>query len=141
MRILGILFLFVVGFGFLAGCAEDPSVYQGAGLGGAVGAAAGVAVDHHNRWRGAIIGGALGSVFGGGMAKILSNSQARAFQTGQPVGVSQGNTYVLSEPYGPPYSRGQTSCRKVRTRVWQKGALVKDEIREVCEGQKVEPTY
>lgn len=64
----------------LAGCATqtgyryDPQaasrVYQGAAVGGVVGAGAGALIDKHNRWRGAVIGGALGSVLGGGLTGV-----------------------------------------------------------------------
>jgi hypothetical protein len=32
-------------------------------------------------------------------------------------------------------------CRKVQEKVWEDGRLVKDQVREVCEVEKVEPRY
>ena len=46
---------------WLFGCATTEETYQGAGIAGAVGAAAGALIDKDNRWRGAVIGGALGA--------------------------------------------------------------------------------
>ncbi len=45
---------------------------QGAFIGGATGAAAGALLDHNNRWRGSLIGGALGGIFGGSIGNINS---------------------------------------------------------------------
>ncbi len=45
---------------------------QGALVGGATGAAAGALLDHDNRWRGSLIGGALGGLFGGSISSINS---------------------------------------------------------------------
>lgn len=45
---------------------------QGAFVGGATGAAAGALLDHDNRWRGSLIGGALGGLFGGSIGSINS---------------------------------------------------------------------
>jgi hypothetical protein len=41
-------------------------------IGGATGAAAGALLDHNNGWRGGLIGGALGSFFGGSVGSINS---------------------------------------------------------------------
>ena len=55
----------VVGL-FLSGCATQQG-YQGAGVGAVTGATAGILLDPHNRWRGALIGGGLGATLGGAM--------------------------------------------------------------------------
>ena len=43
-------------------------------IGGATGVAAGALLDHNNRWRGSLIGGALGSFFGGTIGSINSGT-------------------------------------------------------------------
>jgi YMGG-like Gly-zipper len=48
---------------------------RGAAFGGVTGAAAGALIDNGNPWRGGMIGGFLGSIFGGGIGAI--NSGAR----------------------------------------------------------------
>ena len=55
----------VVGL-LLTGCATQRG-YQGAGVGAVTGATAGILLDPHNRWRGALIGGGLGATLGGAM--------------------------------------------------------------------------
>jgi hypothetical protein len=65
-------FLAALALSLLAGCASSqqwPSPYMlpGAGLGGALGAGIGAALNHNNPWRGAAIGGLLGAA-GGGVA-------------------------------------------------------------------------
>ncbi|GEM_PF-1931977 len=51
---------------------QNSMVRSGAAYGGVVGAAAGALIDDGNRWRGGLIGGALGSFFGGGISFINS---------------------------------------------------------------------
>jgi hypothetical protein len=56
-----------------AGCATYQGA-QGAALGTAVGGVSGALIDHHNPWRGALIGGGLGAVLGGGLGEISAQS-------------------------------------------------------------------
>lgn len=56
---------------FLGGCAgQSPYTYQGAAVGGALGAGTGALIDNHNRWRGAMIGGLGGAALGGALTEI-----------------------------------------------------------------------
>ena len=41
----------------------------------------------------------------------------------------------------PVSYNAETKCHKVRERIWQEGQLVKDEVKEVCESERTEPTY
>lgn len=53
------------------GCSGiSPYTYQGAGIGGALGAGAGALIDSHNRWRGAMIGGLMGGALGGAATEL-----------------------------------------------------------------------
>ena len=63
--ILMLVYLLATGI-FLTGCATQQG-YQGAGVGAVTGATAGILLDPHNRWRGALIGGGLGATLGGAM--------------------------------------------------------------------------
>ena len=54
---------------FVTSCATQQG-YQGAGVGAVTGATAGILLDPENRWRGAVIGGSLGSLFGGALTDI-----------------------------------------------------------------------
>lgn len=56
--------------GFLTGCSsqtpnQNPYMLTGAGLGAATGAALGIATSPNNPWKGAAIGGLLGTALGG----------------------------------------------------------------------------
>ncbi len=119
---------------------QNAATYQGAGAGAVIGAAAGALLDHHNPWRGAVIGGALGAVFGGTLADISSQASYQAARTNQQVVYRQGPTVVEATPV-PATHNAETTCRKVRKRIWRNGTLITDRIEEVCEGQKKEYTY
>jgi len=78
----------------LGGCAtvSSPYTYQGAAVGGALGAAAGALIDGNNRWRGALIGGALGSAMGGATAEVASRAARQSAAGNRPI-------------YYPPHDR------------------------------------
>ena len=113
---------------------------EGAGIGAAVGAAAGALIDDDNPWRGAVIGGALGAAFGGTMAEISNKAAREAAEEGRPVRYESEDGYRRIEASPEEYNE-QTKCHKVRERVWEGDKLVKDEVREVCESEKIENVY
>lgn len=117
--------------------------YEGAAAGGAIGGIAGALLDDKNPWRGGVIGAALGAAFGATLAEVSVRGSREAAQTGRPVEyrttTDDGrNAYYRADPleYNP-----RTKCHKVQERTWQEGRLVKDEIREVCESEKIERRY
>lgn len=114
--------------------------YEGAAGGGAVGGIAGALLDHRNPWRGGLIGAALGAAFGATLADVSVRGSRQAAQAGQVVQyrTDDGRGVYRAEPTG--YD-AQTRCTKVHERVWENGNLVKDQIKEVCEGEKFERTY
>jgi hypothetical protein len=86
----------------LAGCAQDPYLYKGAGLGGALGAGIGAAVNGSNPWKGAAIGGLLGLAAGGVAGEAYGQSLP-------PSQTRQGyNQYGPQQPYNryPPPNQG-----------------------------------
>lgn len=120
--------------GLLAGCygpyQPSPQGYQGAAVGGGVGAAAGALLDDNNRWRGGVIGGALGAVLGGALTEISSQAARQAAQQQQPVAYQNmsGTQRVVAQPVA---QRG--NCYIVREKHYQNGQLVRVTEREVCE--------
>lgn len=123
----------------LGGCAT-PQQAQGAGVGAAIGGIAGALIDRNNPWRGALIGGGLGAVAGSSFAEISSQGSQQAARTWKPVEyrTEDGRDRYVAEPVAVD---AQTKCKKVRERVWQDGQLVKDDVREVCTGEKLERGY
>jgi hypothetical protein len=126
---------FVVGT--LAACAVQsqpvvttPRTYQGAGAGAAVGAGAGALIDKNNRWRGAVIGGALGAVLGGTVTEISSRAAREAAAEGRPVTYQSQDGWQRVEAH--PQGRTASGCRQVQERVYQDGKLVREQMREVC---------
>jgi hypothetical protein len=96
-----LIFLSVLGLSFLTGCAsynQNPSLYTGAGLGAALGAGLGAAINHNNPWRGAAIGGLLGTA-GGGVAGALYGQSQTPYQPQQ-----QG---YYQQPQQGPYQQQQ----------------------------------
>lgn len=124
--------------GTLAACAAvqgsplvtTPRTYQGAGLGAAVGAGAGALVDKKNHWRGAVLGGALGAVLGGGLTEISSRAANEAAVQNRPVAYQTTDGFQRVE--AAPQGRGPSGCRQVQERVYQNGQLIQERVREVC---------
>ncbi|ADC89200.1 17 kDa surface antigen [Thermocrinis albus DSM 14484] len=126
--------LFMTGVIFFAGlysCGQVTSqrTYEGGTIGAIGGAVAGALLDKENRWRGAVIGGALGAVIGGTITEIASRAAREAAYQNRPVEYrsEDGTQRVYAEPVA---SRGQ--CKIVKTNYYQNGKLVKVEEREVC---------
>lgn len=126
----------------LSSCAppQNQSTYEGAGAGGAIGAAAGMLLDSHNRWRGAVLGGVLGALLGGSVTDIASRASQQAAQRNQTVTYTSqdGSQRVVATPVA---SNAETKCHKVRERIYENGRLVKDQVKEICESNKTTPTY
>ena len=122
----------------LTSCSQHTQ--QGAGIGAAVGAAAGALIDDDNPWRGAVIGGALGAAFGGTLAEISNKAANEAVEEGRPVRYESEDGYRRVEASPEAYNE-ETKCHTVRERVWEGDELVKDEVREICESNKVENVY
>jgi hypothetical protein len=100
-------------------------------VGAGVGAAAGVLLDSGNRWRGGIIGGALGAIAGGALTEIGARASREAAASNQPVAYqNQSGQRVVSQPMGS--TRGG-NCREVREEYYENGQLVKVRYPVVCD--------
>lgn len=118
--------------------------YEGAATGAAVGGVAGALLDSKNHWRGGVIGAALGALAGATIADVSIRGSRDAARTDRPVEyrTEDNRGYYRAEPVGQPYyPNEQTKCRKVNERVWEDGRLVKDTVKEVCEGERIERRY
>jgi outer membrane lipoprotein SlyB len=113
---------------------------QGAGAGGVVGGIAGALLDRKNPWRGGVIGAVLGGVAGATLTDISMRASQEVVASGKPVvyKTEDGRGVYRADPVA---YNAQTKCHKVQERVWQDGNLVKDQIKEVCEGEKIEQRY
>ncbi|MFN3946818.1 MAG: YMGG-like glycine zipper-containing protein [Aquificaceae bacterium] len=131
MRKKAVVLLAVFGTGFIFSCGQVTTqrTYEGATVGALGGAAAGALIDKNNRWRGAIIGGALGAVIGGTITEIAARASREAATANRPVEYrsEDGTQRVVAEPVA---SRG--NCRIVKTTYYQNGKVAKVEEREVC---------
>lgn len=122
----------------MAACA--PYQTPGSTAGGAMGGIAGAILDSRNPWRGGIIGAALGALAGATISEVSVQGSRQAVSAGRPVEyrTEDGRGFYRADPIEP---RGQTRCRKVRERIYENDRLVKDRIKEVCEGEKYERGY
>jgi uncharacterized protein YcfJ len=128
----------------ITGCAElqptTPRTYEGAGAGAIIGGVAGALLDRHNPWRGGIIGAAIGAVAGGTFVELSARASREAAVAGRPVEyrTQDGRGVYRADPMGYDET---TRCSKIHERAWEDGRLVKDQIKEVCEGTRYERRY
>jgi hypothetical protein len=113
---------------------------QSAGIGGATGGIAGAMLDRKNPWRGGVIGAAIGALVGATIADVSLQASQEAAAARRPVEyrTTDGRGVYRADPVD--YDSG-TRCHKVQERVWEDGRLIKDEVREVCEGSRTERRY
>ncbi|MCI0469356.1 MAG: glycine zipper 2TM domain-containing protein [Nitrospirae bacterium] len=137
ISVLMILSLFLV-----TACASYH--YEGGAAGGVLGGLTGALLDRKNPWRGGVIGAGIGALAGATIADISVRGSREAYRNNRPVEyrTDDGRGLYRAEPVGQPYYPDeQTKCKKVRERVYENGNLVKDTVREVCEGEKYERRY
>jgi hypothetical protein len=113
---------------------------KGPAVGGSTGGVTGTILDHKNPWRGGVAGAAPGTIAGATLADISYRGSREAIRSGRPVEYTteDGRGKYHAEPMD--YSAG-TNCRKVHERVWADGRLVKDQLRDICQGTKYERRY
>ena len=128
----------------LASCAAEyrpsQSTYEGGLIGAVTGATAGAILTSGNKWKGGVIGGVIGAIAGATIAEISKRGAVEAVQSGQPVRyqTEDGRAVYEAKPLG--YD-AKTRCHKVQEKIYENGKLVKDQIKEVCEGEKIEQKY
>jgi len=108
---------------------------QGTATGAAVGGTAGALLDHRNPWRGGVIGGLIGAITGATIADVGYRGGREAYYHDKPV------EYYTEDRRGRYYAepRGydqRTKCKRIHEKIWEDGQLVKDQEREVCDGQR-----
>lgn len=125
----------------LSGCSMHH--YQGGAVGGVTGGVAGALIDKNNPYRGALIGAGIGALSGAALSEVISSQmRSRAIERPIEYRTEDGRVYYKSEPVSDIYYPNErTKCRKVREKVWENNNLVKDNIKEICEGSKEEPRY
>ena len=132
------LIIVIVSLALVASC--TPYHAQGAGIGGVVGGVAGALLNHRNPWQGGVWGAALGAIAGATLADISMKASQEAAMQNKPVEyrTTDGRGVYQAYPLGIDQ---QTKCHKVQERVWEDGRLIKDQIKEICEGEKMEHRY
>ena len=125
-------------FALLLSC--TPHHTKGAGIGAGVGGVAGALLDNSNPWRGGMIGAALGAIFGATISDVAVKASQESAASGRPVEyrTTDGRGVYRADPVD---YNARTNCHKVQERVWEDGKLVKDQIKEICEGEKTEQRY
>jgi len=105
-----------------------------------MGGIAGAMLDRKNPWRGGVIGAALGALAGATISDVSAQGGREAAEMGRPVEyrTEDGRGVYRAEPMGGNVT---TRCRKVRERVYENDRLVRDHVREICEGEKYERRY
>jgi hypothetical protein len=134
IAIIAVLALIVLTFG----CTQYHA--QGAGTGAALGGAAGAMLDHSNPWRGGVWGAVLGAIAGATITDISTRAAREAAMANRPVEYRTTDGRGRYEAYPVDYN-ARTNCHKVQEKVWEDGRLIKDQIKEVCEGEKTEQRY
>ena len=124
----------------LSSCATTQRTYEAGAVGAGLGGLAGALIDSDNRWRGGVLGAVIGGVLAGTVTEISTRAAVEAAEEGHPV-IYQSNDGYQRVEESPVSYNAETKCHKVRERIWQEGQLVKDEVKEVCESERTEPTY
>jgi len=138
-----ILFLGIICI-FLLSCAHggDPGRYntqRGAVVGAAFGSILGLAIG--NDAAGALLGGAVGGLIGG----VVGNAADQHYQAEREAAQTNKRVVYVDESghaiESIPHPSERTDCKKVTTREWNRGVLVKETVREICKGKKSEWKY
>jgi hypothetical protein len=129
----GFIGLLIVLIASLAACSSHNT--KGTAPGGVQGGATGTTLDRKNPWRGGVVGATPGAISGATLADISYRGSRETVSSGRPVEyhTENGHGKYCAEPM--KYN-ASTKCRKVHERVWEDGRLIRDHMREVCEGTR-----
>lgn len=122
----------------ISGCTTQHA--KGGGMGAAIGGASGALIDKRNPWRGGVIGAVIGAIAGLTVSELATQASREAVEANKPVEYRTVDGRGRYEAYPVDYN-AQTKCHKVQEKVWEDGRLIKDDIKEVCEGEKTESRY
>ena len=134
--------ILVLGLLLATGCAPahptSPRTYEGAAAGAVVGGVTGALLDRHNPWRGGVIGATIGAVAAGTLTEISERAAREAVESNHPVEyrTDDGRGVYSAQPTGYDH---RTRCHTIHERVWEDGRLVKDRVKEICEGPPAAP--
>ncbi len=127
---------------FLISCG-NPNRYntqKGAAIGAGVGAIAGQIIGRNTP--GTLIGAGVGTLLGAIVGNAVDQERQAAEEA---AAIDKRIVYYDNEDRAveaiPGPEDQHTKCRKVTTRVWDKGNLVSEKVEEVCEGEKVTRYY
>ena len=104
---------------------------QGAAVGGILGTTAGIMLDHSNRWRGSVLGGAIGAILGGALGQIANDAAKQAAQSNQTVQYTNGDQTIQVIPQG----KTKNGCETITIKYYQDGQIVKKVTKELCPNQ------
>ncbi len=123
---------------FTLGCTQHHA--RGSGMGAAIGGVTGAMLDRNNAWRGGVIGAVLGAIAGASVAEISTQASQDAVRENRPVEyrTTDGRGVYRADPLD---YNAQTKCHKVQERVWEDDQIVKNQIKEICEGDRTEQKY
>lgn len=126
--VLLVLFLFNL---LLTSCTPtlDKKTKEGATVGAVAGAAIGVLLDAHNRWRGAVLGAVIGGIIGGTAVQIMDRASKESATYRQPVTYESEDK--VQKVYAQPV-KSEGKCEWVKVQYYEHGKLVKEEMRRVC---------
>ncbi len=127
----------------LVACQTDPGRYntqKGAAIGAGSGALLGQIIGRNTTSTliGAGIGTLVGAIAGNAVDQSQQAARDAARMNKRVVYYDNNGTAVEAIPQA---RNPQTKCRKVTTRIWEKGKIVKETVEEHCEGKKTTDTY
>jgi len=133
-----VLVLPIVLIAFLAACTQHHT--QKTAPGGAQGGATGTSLDRKNPWRGGMVGATPVAIAGATLADISYRGSRETVSSGRPVEyyTENGRGRYYAEPMA---YNASTRCRRVHERVWEDSRMIRDHVREVCEGTRYERRY
>lgn len=103
---------------------------ESATVGAVAGGVLGVLFDKNNRWRGAVLGAALGAVIAGTASYIMDKASKDAVAHKKPV------TYESEDKVQKVYAQpiqSEGKCEWVKVQYYEYGKIVKEEKKKVCQ--------
>jgi hypothetical protein len=82
----------------------------------------------------------IGAILGATLADVSYRASRDAVREDRPVEYRTDNGRAVYRATPQGYDE-RTRCHRVREKVWEDGRLVRDHIKEVCEGRNHERRY